>query len=109
MERTEALEEQRGLTVRFNGSFLFMSLLLGLVAFLVLTPLLMMILNSFQVSQPGEPVIYGFQGWQEVVTSAGMLAPIYNTFSLAIIRQLIALVVGIFLAWLLARTDIPMR
>lgn len=86
-----------------------MSLLLGLVAFLVLTPLLMMILNSFQVSQPGEPVVYGLQGWQEVVTSAGMLAPIYNTFSLAITRQIIALVLGIFLAWLLARTDIPMR
>ncbi len=105
----EALEEHTGSPVRFNSSLLFMSLLLGLVAFLVLTPLLMMILNSFQVSQPGEPVVYGLQGWQEVVTSAGMLAPIYNTFSLAITRQIIALVLGIFLAWLLARTDIPMR
>ncbi|MCZ6548948.1 MAG: iron ABC transporter permease [Deltaproteobacteria bacterium] len=109
MPITEALEEHTGSPVRFNSSLLFMSLLLGLVAFLVLTPLLMMILNSFQVSQPGEPVVYGLQGWQEVVTSAGMLAPIYNTFSLAITRQIIALVLGIFLAWLLARTDIPMR
>ncbi len=109
MPITEALEEHTGSPVRFNASLLFMSLLLGLVAFLVLTPLLMMILNSFQVSQPGEPVVYGLQGWQEVVTSAGMLAPIYNTFSLAITRQIIALVLGIFLAWLLARTDIPMR
>ncbi|MCZ6622168.1 MAG: iron ABC transporter permease, partial [Deltaproteobacteria bacterium] len=109
MPITEALEEHTGSPVRFNSSLLFMSLLLGLVAFLVLTPLLMMILNSFQVSQPGEPVVYGLQGWQEVVTSAGMLAPIYNTFSLAITRQVIALVLGIFLAWLLARTDIPMR
>ena len=109
MPITEALEEHTGSPVRFNASLLFMSLLLGLVAFLVLTPLLFMILNSFQVSQPGEPVVYGLQGWQEVVTSAGMLAPIYNTFSLAITRQIIALVLGIFLAWLLARTDIPMR
>jgi len=109
MPITEALEEHTGSPVRFHSSLLFMSLLLGLVAFLVLTPLLMMILNSFQVSQPGEPVVYGLQGWQEVVTSAGMLAPIYNTFSLAITRQIIALVLGIFLAWLLARTDIPMR
>ncbi len=109
MPTTEALEKHTGSPVRFNASLLFMSLLLGLVAFLVLTPLLLMILNSFQVSQPGEPVVYGLQGWQEVVTSAGMLAPIYNTFSLTITRQLIALVLGIFLAWLLARTDIPMR
>jgi iron(III) transport system permease protein len=109
MPTTEALKEHTGSPVRFNASLLFMSLLLGLVAFLVLTPLLLMILNSFQVSQPGEPVVYGLKGWQEVVTSAGMLAPIYNTFSLAITRQIIALVLGIFLAWLLARTDIPMR
>jgi len=86
-----------------------MSLFLGLVAFLVLTPLLLMIFNSFQIAKPGEQVVYGLQGWQEVFTSAGTLVAIYNTFSLAITRQLIALVLGIFLAWLLARTDIPMR
>ncbi|MEE8075729.1 MAG: iron ABC transporter permease [Candidatus Binatia bacterium] len=97
------------LPIRFNGSLLFMSLFLGLVAFLVLTPLLLMIFNSFQIAKPGEPVVYGLQGWQEVFTSAGTLVAIYNTFSLVITRQLIALVLGIFLAWLLARTDIPMR
>ncbi|MFQ5541811.1 MAG: ABC transporter permease [Candidatus Binatia bacterium] len=109
MGRREVLEEPVRLPVRFNGSLLLMSLLLGLVAFLVVTPLFLMILNSFQISKPGDPMVYGLQGWQEVFTSAGMLAPIYNTFSLAITRQLIALVGGIFLAWLLARTDIPMR
>ncbi|MFQ5850053.1 MAG: ABC transporter permease [Candidatus Binatia bacterium] len=108
MARTGALEENAGVSVRFNGSPLLMSLLLGLVAFLVLTPLLLMIFNSLQISKPGEPVVYGLQGWQEIFTSAGMLVAIYNTFSLAITRQLIALVLGIFLAWLLARTDIPM-
>ncbi|MEE9550565.1 MAG: iron ABC transporter permease [Candidatus Binatia bacterium] len=109
MGRREVLEEPVRLPVRFNGSLLFMSLFLGLVAFLVLTPLLLMIFNSFQIAKPGEPVVYGLQGWQEVFTSAGTLVAIYNTFSLAITRQLIALVIGIFLAWLLARTDIPMR
>ncbi len=109
MGRREVLEEPVRLPIRFNGSLLFMSLFLGLVAFLVLTPLLLMIFNSFQIAKPGEPVVYGLQGWQEVFTSAGTLVAIYNTFSLVITRQLIALVLGIFLAWLLARTDIPMR
>jgi iron(III) transport system permease protein len=68
-----------------------------------------MILNSFQISNPGDEVVYGLQGWQEVFTTPGMQESIVNTFSLALTRQLIALVVGIFLAWLLARTDIPMR
>jgi iron(III) transport system permease protein len=93
---------------KLNGSLLLMSLLLGVVAFLVLVPLFLMILNSFQVSDPGEPMIYGLQGWREAFSSPGILSAIYNTFSLAIARQFIALILGIVLAWLLARTDIPL-
>ncbi len=92
---------------KLNGSLLLMSLLLGAVAFLILTPLFLMILNSFQVSDPGQPIIYGLQGWREAFSSPGILSAIYNTFSLALARQFIALFVGIVLAWLLARTDIP--
>mgnify|MGYP001953765750 CR=1 FL=1 len=64
--------------------------------------------SGFQISKPGEPMIYGFQGWKEAFTSPGILAAIYNTFSLALTRQFIALILGIVLAWLLARTDIPL-
>ncbi|MFQ5683531.1 MAG: ABC transporter permease [Candidatus Binatia bacterium] len=84
-----------------------MSLLLAVVAFLVLTPLFLMVFNSFQIAEPGEPAIYSLQGWREAFGSPGMLAAIYNTFTLAITRQFVALTLGIFLAWLLARTDIP--
>lgn len=91
-----------------NTSVLLMSLLLGVVAFMVLVPLFLMILNSFQVSAPGQPMVYGLEGWHQAFTSPGILNAIYNTFSLAITRQFIALVLGIVLAWLLARTDIPM-
>jgi iron(III) transport system permease protein len=88
-------------------SVCLMTLLLAVVALLVLTPLFLMILNSFQVAEPGQPMVYGLRGWHEAFTSKGMLSAIYNTFSLAIARQAIALTLGIFLAWLLARTDIP--
>jgi iron(III) transport system permease protein len=93
---------------KLNGSLLLMSLLLGIVAFVVLVPLFLMILNSFQLSKPGEPMIYGLQGWREAFSSPGILSAIYNTFSLALARQFIALILGIVLAWLLARTDIPL-
>jgi iron(III) transport system permease protein len=108
MDRTAAPE---GVIFRekLNGSLLLMSLLLGVVAFVVLVPLFLMILNSFQVSKPGEPMIYGLQGWREAFSSPGILSAIYNTFSLALARQFIALILGILLAWLLARTDIPLR
>ena len=109
MERTETIEKTFPLTPRLDSQTLWMTLLLLLVAFLVLTPLALMILNSFQLTRPGEAVVYGLDGWTKAFTSPGILGAIVNTFTLAITRQAIALVIGAFLAWLIARTDIPMK
>ena len=83
--------------------------LLVLVAFLVLTPLFLMILNSFQTARPGQPIVWGIEGWIKAFTTPGILKAITNTFTLAFTRQAIALLVGAYFAWLIARTDIPMK
>src|SRR5262249_11251203 len=93
----------------FDLQTLLLSLLLAGIAFLVVTPLFLLLLNSFQIGKPGGAVVYGLAGWRQAFSSAGILDAVYNSFSLAITRQAIGTVVGIFLAWLLARTDIPMR
>lgn len=109
MARPATLEKSFSLKLRFNWPVLLMSLLLLVVAFLVLTPLGLMVFNSFTLARPGEPVVYGLDGWRKAFNSPGILAAMGNTFALAITRQAIALVVGGFLAWLIARTDIPMK
>ena len=86
-----------------------MAILLVVVGFLVLTPLCLMILNSFQTARPGEAIVWGFEGWVKAFSTPGIVNAISNTFSLAITRQAIALLVGAFFAWLVARTDIPMK
>ena len=86
-----------------------MAILLVVVGFLVLTPLCLMILNSFQTARPGEAVVWGIEGWVKASTTPGILSAIGNTFSLAITRQAIALLIGAFFAWLVARSDIPMK
>ena len=86
-----------------------MLVLIGLVAFLVLTPLLLMIVNSFQIARPGQPIIWGFDGWIAAFSSPGIVKAMTNTFALAITRQAIALLIGAFFAWLIARTDIPFK
>ena len=83
--------------------------LLLVVGFLVLTPLLLMILNSFQTARPGQPIVWGMEGWVKAFSTPGIINAIKNTFTLAIARQSIALLVGTFFAWLIARTDIPMK
>ncbi len=95
--------------VRLDAQSLLLTLLLAFIAFLVVTPLFLLLLNSFQVGKPGGAVVYGLEGWRLAFTSLGIIDAIYNSFSLAITRQIIATIVGIFLAWLLARTDIPMK
>jgi iron(III) transport system permease protein len=109
MARPETLTRSSSIALRWEWPTLLTGLLFLAVAFLVLTPLGLMVFNSFQIARPGEPVVYGLDGWRKAFTSPGILGAMVNTFSLAITRQLIALVIGGFFAWLIARTDIPMK
>ena len=86
-----------------------MTILLLVVGFLVLTPLALMILNSFQIARPGQPIVWGLDGWVKAFSTPGIIKAITNTFTLAITRQAIALFIGSFFAWLIARTDLPMK
>ena len=86
-----------------------MVILIVVVAFLVLTPLFLMILNSFQTARPGQPIVWGMEGWVKAFSTPGIVKAMTNTFTLAITRQTIALFIGAFFAWLIARTDIPMK
>jgi iron(III) transport system permease protein len=80
---------------------------LGLVALLVLYPVVVLIANSFQVGQFGLPTHFGFDNWTTALRSAKVADALKNTVTLSITRQAIALVVGVLVAWLLARTDLP--
>jgi len=84
-------------------------ILIVVVAFLVLTPLFLMILNSFQTARPGQAIVWGMEGWVKAFSTPGIVKAMTNTFTLAITRQAIALLIGAFFAWLVARTDIPMK
>ncbi|HSK29276.1 MAG TPA: iron ABC transporter permease, partial [Candidatus Limnocylindria bacterium] len=86
-----------------------MMVLIVIVGFLVLTPLALMILNSFQTARPGQPIVWGLQGWVTAFSAPGIVSAMTNTFTLAIARQAIALLIGAFFAWLIARTDLPMK
>lgn len=99
----------RGFSLSLEPATLLMALLFGVVALLVLTPLFLMLLNSFQLGRPGEPIVYGLEGWRQAFHDPSMLSALWNTVSLAVTRQAIALVIGVMLAWLIARTDLPWK
>jgi iron(III) transport system permease protein len=82
-------------------------LLLAIVAYLVVVPLAMLLINSFQLARPGFPPIYGLSGWQRAFADPQLISAFWNTISLTAVREGFAIVLGVFIAWLIARTDLP--
>ena len=92
---------------RVGAETFWCSLVLAVVGFFVLYPIVLIVVNSFQVAKPGMPPIYGLDGWRGVLAEPGLRRAVYNTFSLMVVRQLLSFPIAIFIAWLLARTDLP--
>ena len=84
--------------------FAFMLVAVGLTA---LYPIVLIVLNSFQVARPGESPQWGLEGWRIALSQPGILTSIGNTASVLLVRQAISFPIAILIAWLLARTDIP--
>jgi iron(III) transport system permease protein len=82
-------------------------LVLLLVAGIVVLPVLLVILNSFQTGRPGQPSAYSLDAWRAALSDPGLLAAVWNTITITVARQVIAFPVAILLAWVLARTDVP--
>lgn len=83
------------------------ALLYGAVLLLVVTPLILLLISTFQEGTLGNRTGWGFEHWQRALTSPRLGRSLWNTATLAIVRQGLAICVGILIAWLLARTDIP--
>ena len=85
------------------------TVVLGIVAFCVVFPVLLVVLQSFQVAPPGQPAKYGLDGWRAAFDEPGLRAALLNTLKVTFVRQLLSLPLAVLIAWLLARTDLPGR
>lgn len=104
---THAVGLRRGR--RFELEAVFCSGVLAVVAFGVLFPVVLVVLESFQVAPPGQPAAYGLDGWRAAFSEPGLRAALLNTLTVTLVRQLLSLPLAILIAWLLARTDLPGR
>jgi len=79
------------------------------VAFCVVYPLLLVVLESFQVAPPGQPARYGLDGWRAAFAEPLLRAALLNTLKVTVVRQILSLALALLIAWLIARTDLPGR
>ncbi len=82
--------------------------LLG-VALCVVYPLLLVVLESFQVAPPGQPTRYALDGWHAAFAEPLLRGALLNTLEVTAARQAISLALALLVAWLIARTDLPGR
>lgn len=94
---------------RLETQTVFYSAVLLLIAFVVVYPILLLLYQSFQVGPFGTETTWGLANWRRALGEPAMRDAIVNTLTLTITRQFIAFIIGIPIAWLLARTDIPGR
>ena len=94
---------------RIEAQAVLCTVVLALVAFCVVFPLFLVVLQSFQVAAPGEAARYGLDGWRAAFGEPGLRGALWNTFTVTFVRQILSLPLAVFIAWLLARTDLPGR
>ncbi|WP_103104231.1 ABC transporter permease [Brevibacillus reuszeri] len=99
----------RFLSAFFEGKNAIYTLVLIVVGFLVFYPMILLFINSFQVGQMGQETTWGLENWRIALSAPDLLAALSNTINLTLVRQIISLVIGVLLAWLIARTDMPGR
>ena len=89
-----------------NWGVALMALLIGVMGFYVLYPLILILINSFNIATIAEPPVYGLKNWFEAFSEPGILRSLWNSVRVGVVLQLVALPLGIFVSWLLARTNI---
>jgi len=109
MAKTETLSAPaltRSWLPPLDGGTAIMAALIGIMGFYVLYPLTLIVINSFNTATIAEPEVYGLGAWREAFAEPGIWRSLWNSVKIGIVLQLIALPTGIFISWLLARTNI---
>lgn len=92
---------------RSSGSRLTGWVVLLLVAAVTVIPITLLLLNSLNVAEPGDPTQYGFGNWREAFSNSAMWESAWNTVRLGVPRVLLGVVIATVISWLIARTDMP--
>ena len=84
-------------------------LLVGVLIIVLAYPIGLLFVKSFVASRPGQPTIWTINGWVAAFSDARLPVVLGNTFVLAFARVTITSGLAIFFAWVVTRTDTPLK
>jgi iron(III) transport system permease protein len=79
------------------------------VVLMILAPVSVLLSRSFYIEQQGAPIVFTLRNFKTVFTNEVILYAIGNTLMASLGSTLFATVVGVTLAWLNMRTNLPAR
>lgn len=82
--------------------------LLALLTFLAVYPLGMLLYGSLHSTPPGMPGEFNLDGYRQLFTAQSGLV-LWNSIAIAFTKTVLSLALAVFFAWVIARTDTPMR
>lgn len=86
-----------------------MILLLTVLVLMLAYPVALVFVKSFAINPPGKPSAWGLEGWVAAFNDRHLPWALANTFFLAFLRIIITTVLAIFFAWVVTRTDTPLK
>lgn len=87
-------------------SFMAWALVPAMLCVLVVYPVGMLVVGSFSDAPPGENGSFTLANYQALFSDGSLARLAFNTFRIAILSTAGASVAGVFMAWLVTRTDI---
>jgi iron(III) transport system permease protein len=79
------------------------------ITFLVLYPVLMLLYGSVRSAAPGDPGVFTLQNYLDAYGDRDTYRLFLNTFLIVGVQTLLSALVAIFFAWVVTRTDTPLR
>ena len=90
------------------GRKVALGLLLAVLLFLTAYPMGMLVFGSLHTTPPGAAGSFNLDGYRAMLSRSNALV-LLNTIGLSLVKTGLALVLALFLAWIVARTDTPYR
>ncbi|HYE90640.1 MAG TPA: hypothetical protein VEA38_06470, partial [Terriglobales bacterium] len=85
-----------------------LALLVVVLMFLTAYPLAMLVYGSLHTAPPGAAGAFSVEGYRAMLSKTNALV-LLNTIGLSLVKTGLAMVLALFLAWVVARTDTPYR
>ena len=90
------------------GRKVALGLLLAVLLFLTAYPMGMLVFGSLHTTPPGAAGSFNLDGYRAMLSRSNAFV-LLNTIGLSLVKTGLALVLALFLAWIVARTDTPYR